>query len=82
MSSREQRDYFNVLKRYERKFDEKEQYDYKMFLKRHKDDEDLDKLSMARLKKLYEKYHLNRERKNYDQFFKKTDGNDSDADIS
>lgn len=70
MSSREQKDYFNILKRYERKFESKEIDDYKMLVRRHKDDEDLDKLSMQRLKALYEKYHVNRERKNYDQFFK------------
>ena len=69
MSSREQRDYFAILKRYERKFNDRELDDYKMLLKRHKDDEDLDKLSMQRLKDLYEKYYVNREKKNYDQFF-------------
>ena len=70
MSSREQRDYFSILKRYERQFESNEINDYKMLVKRHKDDEDLDKLSMARLKKLFEKYHVNREKKNYDPFFK------------
>jgi hypothetical protein len=70
MSSREQRDYFSILKRYERQFESNELNDYKMLVKRHKDDEDLDKLSMERLKKLFVKYHINREKKNYDQFFK------------
>ena len=69
MSSREQKDYFAVLKRYERRFNDQELGDYKMLVKRHKDDEDLDRLSMQRLKNLYEKYHINREKKNYDQFF-------------
>ncbi len=69
MSSREQRNYFEILKRYERKFDANELSDYKMLIKRHKDDEDLDKISMQKLKKLHEKYHINREKKNYDQFF-------------
>ncbi len=69
MSSREQRNYFDTLKRYERKFDNTELEDYKMLLKRHKDDEDLDKLSLRRLIKLFEKYHSNREKKNYDHFF-------------
>jgi hypothetical protein len=69
MASREQRNYFDILKRYEKKFESKELDDYKMLLKRHKDDEDLDKLSMQRLARLHEKYHLSRERKNYDQFF-------------
>lgn len=71
MSSREQRNYFEILKRYERKFDKNEIEDYKMLLKRHKDDEDLDKLSLQRLINLFDKYHLNREKKNYDNFFKK-----------
>ncbi len=78
MSSREQKNYFDILKRYERKFEPKELEDYKMLLKRHKDDEDLDKLSMQRLIRLHEKYHLNRERKNYDQFFTKPPQNDSE----
>jgi hypothetical protein len=81
MSSKEQRNYFEILKRYERKFDQKELFDYKMFLKRHKDDEDLDKLSMQKLHQLFEKYHLSRERKNYDQFFKKTDENVSNEEV-
>ena len=69
MSQREQKKYFETLKRYERKFESKEREDYKMLLKRHKDDEDLDKLCMGRLQKLFEKYHLNREKKNYDHLF-------------
>lgn len=70
---RDQKKYFEALRRYERKFDSKESYDYKMFLKRHKDDEDLDRLSLEKLKALYEKYHVNRERKNFDDIFKKPD---------
>jgi len=73
MSSREQKKYFEAVQRYERKFDPKELYEYKMLLKRHKDDEDLDKLSLERLKLLYEKYYVNRERKNYDGYFDKPD---------
>lgn len=71
MSQREQKKFFETLKRYERKFEPKELDDYRMLLKRHKDDEDLDKLSMERLQKLFEKYHLSREKKNYDSFFTK-----------
>lgn len=69
MSQREQNKFFETLKRYERKFESKELEDYKMLLKRHKDDEDLDKLSMERLKNLYNKYYMNREKKNYDNLF-------------
>lgn len=78
MSSREQRNYFDILKRYERRFESGELDDYKMLEKRHKDDEDLDKLSMQRLKNLYTKYHVNRERKNYDQFFNQSPQNNSE----
>lgn len=71
MSLREQKRYFEILKKYERKFNPKELEDYKMLVKRDKDDEDLDKLSMQRLIALYEKYHVNREKKNLDYLFKK-----------
>jgi hypothetical protein len=73
MRSKEQAKYFEILKRYEKKFEPKELNDYKMLLKRHKDDEDLDNLSMQRLANLHSKYHLGRERKNYDAFFSKSD---------
>jgi hypothetical protein len=49
-----------------------------MLVKRHKDDEDLDKLSMQRLQKLFEKYHVNRDKKNYDGFFTKPAGTESE----
>ncbi len=71
MSYREQKKYFEALKRFERKFDRKESEDYKMLKKRHRDDEDLDKLSLERLRKLYEKYYLNRPKPNLDDYFKK-----------
>lgn len=73
MISREQKKYFEALQRYEKKFNDRESYDYKMFLKRHKDDEDLDKLSLEKLKALYEKYYVNRERRNIDIYFAKTE---------
>lgn len=71
MRSRDQKKYFEQLKRYERKFNEKEKAEYMIFLQRHKDEEELDKLSLDKLKDLYEKYYVNRERKNYDDIFKK-----------
>lgn len=71
MSLREQKRYFEILKKYERKFNSNELEDYKMLVKRDKDDEDLDKISMQRLIELHEKYHVNREKKNLDFLFKK-----------
>jgi hypothetical protein len=46
---------------------------FTMFIKRHKDDEDLDNISFGKLKDLYTKYHTNREKKNFDHLFKKPD---------
>ncbi|MDP4176265.1 MAG: hypothetical protein Q8933_19955 [Bacteroidota bacterium] len=75
---RDQVKYFEILRRYERKFTPKELEDYKMLLLRHKDDEDLDKQSLERLKLLYEKYYVNREKKNYDYIFKKPEHSDDE----
>lgn len=73
MSFRDQKNFIEELKRYENKMESKEREDFKMFVKRHKDEEDFDTVSMSRLKFIYEKYHLNREKKNYDHLFKKKD---------
>jgi hypothetical protein len=70
MSQREQRKYIDALKRYEKKMENKERDDFKMFVKRNKDEEDLDKLSMDKLKSLYDKYHINRTKRDIDQIFK------------
>jgi hypothetical protein len=78
MGIREQRKYFEILKKYERKFEPKELEDYKMLVKRNKDDEDLDKFSMERLIALHEKYHVNREKNNLDFLFKKPSEDQSD----
>ncbi|MEW6507982.1 MAG: hypothetical protein AB1432_09585 [Bacteroidota bacterium] len=71
MVLREQKRYFEILKKYEKKFNSNELKDYKMLVKRDKDDEELDKLSMQKLIDLHEKYHINREKKNLDFLFKK-----------
>ncbi|MCB0747868.1 MAG: hypothetical protein H6613_04495 [Ignavibacteriales bacterium] len=71
MRSTDQKKYIETLKRYENKFTSEELKDYKMFSKRHKDDEDLDKLSFEKLKNLYTKYYVNREKIDINQFFKK-----------
>ncbi|MCL5267875.1 MAG: hypothetical protein M1469_07220 [Bacteroidetes bacterium] len=56
MTSAEQRKLLEGLKYKTSKMLSKDKYDYEMFLKRDKDDEDLDSLSMKRLKELFEKY--------------------------
>ncbi len=71
MRFNDQKKYFEKLKRFEPKFSAKEKEEYKMLLKRHKDDEELDRLSFEKLKSLYQKYYVNRAKPNLDDLFKK-----------
>ena len=72
MAYRDQQKYLDFLKRFENKMDRNELEDYKKFVKRQKDDEDFDTVSMSRLKKLYEKYYNPVDKSKYDHFFKKS----------
>jgi len=56
MTSAEQKKLIEALKYKTGKMLSKDKYDYDMFAKRDKDDEDLDSLSMRRLRELFEKY--------------------------
>jgi hypothetical protein len=71
MSYREQQKYIEALKRCERNFNRQETEEYKIFIKRQKDDEDFDSLSMKRLKELHDKYIKPVDKSKYDSFFKK-----------
>jgi len=73
MSYRDQQKYIEALKRYERKFNNKEAEDFVMFLKRHKDEDEFDTVSMKRLKEIYDKYIVPVDKSKYDSFFKKKD---------
>ena len=70
-SYREQQKLLDTLKKYERKFNRTEYDEYKMFLKRQKDDEDFDSVSMKRLKELHDKYYEPVDTSKFDKFFKK-----------
>ena len=70
MSYREQQKLLEALKKYERNFNGKELDDYKMFVKRQKDDEDFDSVSMRRLKELHDKYYKPADLSKYDKYFK------------
>ncbi|MGB5848886.1 MAG: hypothetical protein WBH40_10385 [Ignavibacteriaceae bacterium] len=78
MSYREQRKYLETLKKYERNFTREELEEYKMFIKRQKDDEDFDSVSMKRLKELHDKYYQPADLSKYDNFFKKPDESATD----
>jgi hypothetical protein len=71
MRSTDQKKFIEALKRYERKFTPAELKDYKMFLKRQMDDEDLDNISFKRLNDLYVKYYANRVKPDINDIFKK-----------
>lgn len=73
MSYRDQQKLLDCLKKYISKMDVRELEEYKMFVKRQKDDEDFDSVSMSRLKELYDKYHQTIDKSKYDHFFKKSD---------
>lgn len=71
MRNSDQKKYIETLLRYEKKFTQDELKDFKMFVKRNKDDEDLDNISFNKLKDLYSKYYVNREKIDINEFFKK-----------
>jgi hypothetical protein len=73
MSCRDQQKYIEALKKFERKFNGKEAEEFKMFLKRHKDEDEFDTVSMKRLKELFDKYNVPVDKSKYDAFFKKKD---------
>jgi hypothetical protein len=81
MRYREQGKYIDALKNFEKKMTYEELKDFRMLKKRHTDDEDLDSLSLKRLKGYYEKYYVNREKKNYDLYFTKNENKGSEENI-
>ena len=70
-SHREQRKYLEELKKSERNFSKQELDVFKMFIKRDKDEEELDSIAMKKLKELYEKYNKPVDTTKYEKFFKK-----------
>jgi len=75
-SYREQRKYLDVLKKYEKSFTRQEYDEYKMFIKRDKDDDEFDTVTMKRLKELHDKYYKPADTSKYDKFFKKNTDED------
>ncbi|HXG37311.1 MAG TPA: hypothetical protein VNL36_00930 [Bacteroidota bacterium] len=63
MMHSEQQKLIAELKDYEAKMTRDEQDQFRMFVKRNKDDEDMDEMSKKKLLALYEKYVVNRPRK-------------------
>ncbi len=78
MSFRDQKKYLEYLKKHERKFTREESELFKIFIKRDKDDEDFDTVSMKRLRDMYDKYYTAVDKSKYDAFFKKKDEGSSE----
>ena len=76
-SYREQKKYLEALKKHERNFTRQENEEYKMFIKRDKDDDEFDTVTMKRLKELHDKYQKPVDTSKYDKFFKKSSDSES-----
>ena len=72
LAYRDQQKYLDYLKQFEAKMDRVELEDYKKFVKRQKDDEDFDTVSMKRLKDIYDKFFVSVDKSKYDHLFKKS----------
>ena len=72
MAYRDQQKYLDFLRKFESSMDRKELDEYKIFVKRQKDDEDFDTVSMSRLKEIYDKYYKPVDKSKYDHYFKKS----------
>lgn len=77
LAYRDQQKYLDYLKRFEAKMDRVELEDYKKFVKRQKDDEDFDTVSMKRLKDIYDKFYVSVDISKYDHLFKKSNESDN-----
>jgi hypothetical protein len=77
MAHRDQQKYLDYLKRFEAKMDRAELEDYKKFVKRQKDDEDFDTVSMKRLKDIYDKFYVTVDKSKYYHLFKKSNESDN-----
>ena len=68
---RDQKRYIEALKKYERQFTGDDFEQYRMFVQRHKDEDEFDSVSMKKLKELFEKYYKPVDTSQYDKYFKK-----------
>lgn len=67
----EQHKLTNELKEHVAKMSSEDRFDFEMFQKRDKDDEELDQLAYAKLEALHRKYVVKKTRKDVEELFKK-----------
>lgn len=71
MTHVEQKKIVQELKDYISRMDKKERYDFEMMLKRTRDDEELDALSVRRLEELQKKYVVKKTKQDIEALLKK-----------
>lgn len=78
MQITEQKRMIQELKYYKNKMSKEDLYNFEMYEKRTKDDEDLDRLSFQKLKEIYSKYVKKKSKSDFDYLFKKKDSDEKD----
>ncbi|MBI3579268.1 MAG: hypothetical protein HY276_05655 [Ignavibacteriales bacterium] len=71
MTHVEQKKIIEELRGYVARMDRKEQYDFEMMLKRTRDDEELDTLTVRRLEELQKKYIVKKTKQDIEALLKK-----------
>jgi hypothetical protein len=71
MTKDEQHRMVNDLKDYLSKMERQDQYDFEMFVKRDKDDEELDSLSFRKLEEMHKRYVVRKTKKDIEEMLKK-----------
>ncbi|MCR4417735.1 MAG: hypothetical protein NUV92_08330 [Ignavibacteria bacterium] len=77
MQITEQKRMIEELKYYKNKMSREDLYNFEMYEKRTKDDEDLDRLSFQKLKEIYSKYVKKKNKSDFDHLFKKKDSGEN-----
>jgi hypothetical protein len=75
----EQHKLIQDLKGYLAKMSPSDRYDFEMFAKRDKDDEELDALSTTKLETMHKKYVVRKTKKDIEELFKKMASKSSDS---
>lgn len=81
MQINEQKRLIEELKYYKNKMSREDLYQFEMYEKRTKDDDDLDRISFQRLKDLYGKYVKKKTRTDFEHLFKKKDNSSKDDEL-
>lgn len=77
MQITEQKRMIEELRYYKNKMSQADRYNFEMYEKRTKDDEDLDRLSFQKLKDIYSKYVKKKSKSDFEHLFKKKDENEN-----